>query len=200
MGFAAFRQTKNGPTRAAISKSPSFDSLQQQQQKNTMYSNNNQHLSQNQINRSDLLHNSASNLPMPSPKLQAAYITNLLDNDNTKSSQEALKYLTDTRGLTKQTLRKYGIGLGSYQFPSIDPGQHNRFVKADCVTFPWIMKASEVNEQESLRGGSFHLKTKTTSIEKEDGGKESNNDVFVTRRIKARSLTSKANQRLDPPG
>lgn len=127
---------------------------------------------------------------MPSPKLQATYITNLLD-DTHESSQAALTYLTNTRGLTKQTLRKFGVGLGSYRFPSVEPGQQNRFVKADCVTFPWIMKGSEVNEQESLRGGEFHCG---------DGEKEERRDPFVTRRIKARALNNKANQRLDPPG
>ena len=144
-----------------------------------------------------IIHNSASNLPMPSPKLQATYITNLLDNNQdtaSTASQSALQYLTETRGLTKQTLRKFGVGLGSYQFPSDQPGQHNRFVKADCITFPWIMKASEIQEQESLRGGSFELEKKS------DDGEETMKDPFITRRIKARSLSNKGNQRLDPPG
>ncbi len=133
---------------------------------------------------------------MPSPKLQATYITNLLDNSNV-SSEEALTYLTKTRGFTKQTLRKFGVGLGSYNFPSTKPGNQNRFVKADCVTFPWIMKASEIHEQESLRGGAFHYEGGDSSdIE----GKKEKEDPFVTRRIKARALSSKSNQRLDPPG
>lgn len=155
-----------------------------------------------QVNRDTMLHNTASNLPMPSPKLQATYITNLLDNRSndtasSSSSDAALKYLTEVRGLTKQTLRKFGVGLGSYQFPSIEPGQHNRFVSADCITFPWIMKASEVHEQETLRGGSFKV---PSSHEKDNVNVDSLQDPFVTRRIKARSLSNKGNQRLDPPG
>lgn len=139
---------------------------------------------------SSISHNSASNLPMPSPKLQAAYISNLLDSGSSSISLSALEYLTKERGLTKQTLRRFGVGLGTYQFPSVEPGQHNRFVKADCITFPWIMKASEVDEQETLRGGSYKV----------GQNKSSEDNPYVTRRIKARSLTNKANQRLDPPG
>lgn len=101
-------------------------------------------------------------LPMPSPRLQAAYITNLLDTpptDNANSSSQslspAMQYLTQERGLTKQTLRKYGVGLGSYNFPSNEIGQHGKYVRADCVTFPWIMRAKDVNEQEVLRGCEY---------------------------------------------
>ncbi len=137
--------------------------------------------------KSDIFNKSAACLPMPSPKLQATYITNLLDNtDYDSPSSSALEYLTKERGLKTQTLRKFGVGLGSYKFPSIEPGQHNKFVASNCVTFPWIMKAKELHEQETLRGGSYNV--------------DSDGDNFVTRRIKARSLDNKANQRLDPPG
>lgn len=179
-------------------------SKQEQHQQSNGRNNNDISKNNNGMTRvkSDILHNSASNLPMPSPKLQATYITNLLDNkennDRAISPSSALKYLTEVRGLTKQTLRKFGVGLGSYQFPSIEPGQHNRFVGADCVTFPWIMKASEVHEQETLRGGCYKLQQNNSSNGKED--EEGPYDPFVTRRIKARSLTNKGNQRLDPPG
>jgi hypothetical protein len=101
-------------------------------------------------------------LPMPSPRLQAAYITNLIDappsqrKGESSPSSDALEYLTTTRGLTKQTLRKYGVGLGSYNFPSNEPGKSHKYVRANCITFPWIMRAGEIEEQENLRGGSYH--------------------------------------------
>ncbi len=166
-------------------------------------------------------------LPMPSPRLQAAYITNLLDVPNSSTTQasastDALEYLTKTRGLTKQTLRKYGVGLGSYNFPSNEPGMSRKYVRADCITFPWMMRAGEVEEQEVLRGGSYHWETpkpSQTSIlssnsegkDKEDHGEHTEteseiDDVastlgpYVTRRIKARAVEHKAWQRLDPPG
>lgn len=131
-------------------------------------------------------------LPMPSKRLQAAYITELLD----KPENPALDYLTQKRGLTKQTLRKYGVGLGRYNFPG--NGNDGKWVKADCITFPWIMKASEVHEQEVLRGSSFdEWKNRN---HKGDSSNTSNHDYFVTRRLKARALEQKSWQRLDPPG
>lgn len=131
-------------------------------------------------------------LPMPSKRLQAAYITELLD----KPENPALDYLTNKRGLTKQTLRKYGVGLGRYNFPG--NGNDGKWVKADCVTFPWIMKASEVHEQEVLRGSYFgDWKDRSRKGESFDA---SDDDYFVTRRLKARALEQKSWQRLDPPG
>jgi len=169
--------------------------------------------------------NNSKCLPMPSQRLQAAYITNLMDNKRNNDAENAgyaLKYLTETRGLTKQTLRKYGVGLGTYNFPSNEPGQHNRYVKADCVTFPWIMRASEVHEQEVLRGGTYKWnREEAKDVEKQEaegGNDDSLQDValdtdaksrelirrergpFVTRRLKARALDNKSWQRLDPPG
>jgi hypothetical protein len=108
-------------------------------------------------------------LPMPSPRLQAVYISNLLDRPDAQESCTAMKYLTETRGLTRQTLRKYGVGLGAYNFRRNDAvstgmmvrstnsttNNHLQYVRADCITFPWIMRASEVHEQEVLRGSSF---------------------------------------------
>lgn len=131
-----------------------------------------------------------SPLPMPSKRLQAAYITELLD----KPENAALNYLIHKRGLTKQTLRKYGVGLGTYNFPG--NGNEGKWVKADCVTFPWIMKASEVHEQELLRG-SYFGEWKDRNKKGETSNKD---DYFVTRRLKARALEQKSWQRLDPPG
>jgi len=150
--------------------------------------------------------NSTHNLPIPSTRLNALCISNLLDQPS-KHGDRALEYLTKVRGLEKKTLRKYGVGLKTYSFRSNEPGQHGKYVKSDCVTFPWIMRSSEVNEQENLRGSSFEW----------DSGDQSNSekgesaftevtqpkhllDPFVTRRIKARSLDSKGWQRMDPPG
>ena len=155
-------------------------------------------------------------LPMPSQRLQAAYITNLMDGTN-EGERQALAYLTETRGLTKQTLRKYGVGLGVYNFPSNEPTQQGRYIRADCITFPWIMRASEVHEQETLRGGSYHWKSKDDTNKANEAPQEESQKTtgdeeelresiqakhgpFVTRRIKARSLDNKSWQRLDPPG
>jgi len=165
-------------------------------------------------------------LPMPSQRLQAAYITNLQETPNgVGASGEAMEYLTETRGLTKQTLRKYGVGLGSYNFPSNEPGQHGKYVRADCITFPWIMRGEEINVQEKLRDSSYDWKVqvkdnknkKADSSSTNEGGdgdseidcvSDGNSDTnngdelgpFVTRRLKARAIHNKSWQRLDPPG
>ena len=122
-------------------------------------------------------------LPMPSEKLQGCNISSLLDFPET--TNEVLDYLVNVRGLEKTTLRKYGVGRSTYNFPSNQPNSPNRYVAAECVTFPWIMKASDVKEQEALRGAEW---------------KPTTEDKYVTRRIKARAIQSKAWQRLDPPG
>ena len=162
-------------------------------------------------------------LPMPSSRLQAAYITNLLDAEKAEEST-AFKYLTEKRGLTKQTLRKYGVGLGSYNFRNNDVRHHEKFIKADCITFPWIMRAQDIHEQETLRGCEYNWKESAQAavkksdedgndasddaLQNEDSSEEANalklveqeQGPFVTRRIKARALESKSWQRLDPPG
>jgi len=83
------------------------------------------------------------------------------------------------------------------------------------VTFPWIMRASEVNEQEILRGSSYDWEStaSTTAAQKKEGAEgddaETDDSIdaekdavgpFVTRRIKARAVNTKSWQRLDPPG
>ncbi|EEC45384.1 predicted protein, partial [Phaeodactylum tricornutum CCAP 1055/1] len=71
-------------------------------------------------------------LPLPARKLQACYSTQLFD----QGPNEVETYLRETRGLQKRTLRKYGVGRANYNF--LDDA--NQWVKAECVSFPWIMK------------------------------------------------------------
>jgi len=180
-------------------------------------------------------------LPMPSKRLSAAYNTSLLDvrsssngdganSDNgtisTTDTNNALHYLTTVRALDTKTLRKYGVGRGYYNFPSNNPNSSAKYVREECVTFPWIMRASEVHEQEELREppGRFDWvdeeredSSSSSSSGEVDGDgkneaerKENDHDgepplekatgPWITRRIKARSLNHKGHQRLDPPG
>lgn len=123
---------------------------------------------------------------MPSERLAACYISSLVDQPETN---QVLNYLINVRGLLKTTLRKYGVGRATYNFPSKESHGPHKYVAAECVTFPWIMRATQVAEQEALRGATYEWK-------QEDGS----DDPCVTRRIKARALKEKAWQRLDPPG
>ena len=117
---------------------------------------------------------------MPPQRLSAAYITNLLNREGGKGDDDAgergrgressaLEYLTEVRGLNTRTLRKYGVGSAYYDFPSrgdvsqsgsngsgSGSGSGGGWEKAECVTFPWIMRASDVSDQEGLRGGRIH--------------------------------------------
>jgi hypothetical protein len=182
-------------------------------------------------------------LPMPPTRLSGLYSSRLLDdmkntnenesnqnkNSDVKKSDvgknEPLQYLTEVRGLNTKTLRKYGVGRAAYRFPSDKQG--GGYQEAECITFPWIMRESDVRMQEAMRGATFELKSdnsdssssKTTELttgaasekknvananETDDTKNPNNNDVptgpFVTRRVKARALERKSWQRLDPPG
>jgi hypothetical protein len=86
-------------------------------------------------------------LPLPARKLQACYSTQLFD----QGPNEVETYLRETRGLQKRTLRKYGVGRANYNF--LDDA--NQWVKAECVSFPWIMSVAAVEYQEELRGAKF---------------------------------------------
>ena len=102
-------------------------------------------------------------LPMPEPRKSGYYSSKLLDpnpnnnnndddSDTEPKTNSALEYLNKVRGLNKMTLRKFGVGLAEYDFPT-DTG----YVKTECITFPWIMKASDVRTQESLRGAEYQM-------------------------------------------
>ena len=202
------------------------------------------------------VHSSSSSkeppLPMPQSRMAALFSSRLLDpqqqddndkddptNNNNNSSNAALDYLTTVRGLDRTTLRKYGVGRATYQFAG-----EKGYERAECVTFPWIMKESDVQVQETLRGADYNYvpttKPATSSIttttdkkkamldktqEDTNGSSEkeakegsaqmdtstasdaaaaaataTKRDPFVTRRIKARAVSQKGWQRLDPPG
>jgi twinkle protein len=173
-------------------------------------------------------------LPMPSERLAAAYSSALLDAPSTvlrgttqnQPSQTVLEYLTDTRGLSKATLRKYGVGKAIYRFPSSH--QDGGYEAAECVTFPWILRASEIAEQETLRGATYQFEVEpppssstlptgatdeslsssdqSMKHDDKDDGDEGREQVrreegpWTTRRIKARAVSNKGWQRLDPAG
>lgn len=120
-------------------------------------------------------------LPMPPQDLQKLVIGNLM----TKTSCAAMDYLVNVRGLTTQTLIKYGVGMAEYKFANKD----GAWQASECVTFPWLLKVSDLVEQERLRGATVDAEWK-----------DKNPDTFALRRIKARSIEQKSWQRMDPAG
>jgi twinkle protein len=161
-------------------------------------------------------------LPMPPRRLQALYSNSLFANSSSNNADNdsndnpsVLDYLTKTRGLTPATLRKYGVGKAQYSFAN----DNGSYTKQDCVTFSWIMSLRDAQVQEELRGSKLNLQDYLPATPVTAGAagtlEPANTDdtttkapsmdeildqTFVTRRIKARSLTNKACQRLDPPG
>jgi twinkle protein len=120
-------------------------------------------------------------LPMPPQHLQKLTVGNLMAR--TKSA--TMDYLVNVRGLTTTTLMKYGVGMAEYKFADND----GVWQATDCVTFPWILKVSDMAEQERLRGA-------TMDAEWKDKGP----DTLALRRLKARSIERKSWQRMDPAG
>lgn len=201
------------------------------------YSNSRQRQQSNgDINENGNASGTEACLPMPPTRLSGLYSSRLLDEvkkpsenemiqnakGNTKISDagknDPLRYLTEVRGLNTKTLRKYGVGRASYRFPSDKQG--GGYQDSECITFPWIMRESDVRTQEAMRGANFELNgdnkelangisdkrnasnenaSKSNDGEKSDGN-EAPTGPFVTRRIKARALERKSWQRLDPPG
>jgi hypothetical protein len=72
-------------------------------------------------------------LPVPPVRLSGYYNSRLLDAQH--AGNDALSYLMDVRGMTNKTLRHYGVGRATYDFPAT-----NGYERAECVTFPWIEK------------------------------------------------------------
>ena len=117
-------------------------------------------------------------LPMPHPKLNSLHSTSLFSPQNI----DAMEYLTKERGLTKAVLRKYGVGCAVYKFPSNRPmkghngdGEKKRmeYVSSTCVTFPWLMRQSEVVEQEELRGAEYVWKRNENNGNNDSSGEDS---------------------------
>ncbi|KAL3922897.1 MAG: hypothetical protein SGILL_001960 [Bacillariaceae sp.] len=152
-------------------------------------------------------------LPLPKQRLSGYYSSRLLDPQHQGEENRVLDYLIHERGLDRKTLRKYGVGRAMYSFPSDQGG----YKDAECVTFPWIMRASDVQAQEDLRGATFVVPDENSTAKDKDQKKADSEEAspsadaeqneseaptgsFVTRRIKARAVDQKSWQRLDPAG
>ena len=142
----------------------------------------------------------AMKLPMPDRDAQKGYMRRLFDRTKIPGSKvptmnPALTYLLDVRKLDEKTLMKYGVGCRSYAF---DGASH------DCVSFPWMVKASMIEHQDDpevvVSSKSTLGEKRKGKTGKEDAKKCTESEPFIVRRIKVRSLENKALQRLDPPG
>lgn len=115
-----------------------------------------------------------------------------------EDSEEAIEYLTKKRGLSMEVIRKYKVGVKKYSFIEGD-----KWVEHDCLTFPWFSSSPTYSSTSKKEDNTA---TKNNEIHVEDFESENElldevpSDKCHLVRLKARSLTSKKNQRLDPKG
>ena len=135
----------------------------------------------------------------------------LPSSEGAKKSQEVSKdvlsvreYLYQTRGLRREVLLRYGVGITTQKFletvGNTGEGHHNtEWVDKVCITFPW-MRAMEVDDLEQLReqetkrhtntfASSGELRSDEDQVGKgETGGKSiSNNKIVDTNRTAAQA-------------
>jgi len=141
--------------------------------------------------------------PMPDANQSKVYQNNLffVTSPDATNMNGVLQYLLNERGLTKQTLMKYGVGMARFKFPhplNINGG----YVDTECVTFPWMMRVSEVRDQEQRRGHKLNTTQDQYSANSKPATADNldHSDNWLVRRIKVRSIHNKGQQRLDPPG
>lgn len=135
-------------------------------------------------------------LPMPHPKLNSLHSSRLFDPRNNSTSYntneyKAMQYLQQERGLTNSVLRKYGVGCATYKFASKKRGSGGmEYVESMCVTFPWLMRQGEVEEQEELRGAEYVWRRSEEEeediVDEEDGDKEKGRQRELERESKRR--------------
>ena len=135
---------------------------------------------------------------MPPKKLNSIYTSKLFDPSNTPTNNPkehtALEYLTQTRGLHRSVLRKYGVGCALYNFPDKNATNGISYVASMCVTFPWLMWAGEVAEQEKLRGAKYVWKTAEDENDKKDkngqGGSNKSQEIIGKNKKRPSEMTA----------
>jgi len=93
------------------------------------------------------------------------------------SNSVLMDYLTNTRGLNRATLQRYGVGCATMDFLNDD----DEWESHDCITFPWM--DNESNSDGPDPENTVHSQRS-----------------FKIKRIKYRALEGKGKQRLYPKG
>ncbi|GMF66625.1 unnamed protein product [Phytophthora fragariaefolia] len=106
---------------------------------------------------------------------------NLLDEPE---FEPVLKYLTDTRGLSKEVLQKYCVGAIEQPFWDHESGQR---VNAKCISFPWMVRQMDMNAMGVVRQDEQKPNTEDKNL-------------YDVVRLKLRAVDDKAKQQLVPKG
>ena len=109
-------------------------------------------------------------LPLPDQHVAGLYPKQLLENSRYAAT---LHYLTEERGLTVDTLKKYCVGASEYSFRD----NEGLWSKQVCMTFPWITPVGRYTTASGETGVQWQIT-----------------------RVKARALGHKHMQRLEPAG
>jgi twinkle protein len=109
-------------------------------------------------------------LPLPDQHVAGLYPQQLTENPKFVN---VLHYLTDERGLSVETLRKYCVGASEYSFRDSD----GMWSKQLCMTFPWITPVGRYQSASGQTGTQWQIT-----------------------RLKTRALRHKHMQRLEPAG
>eukprot|EP00984_Skeletonema_dohrnii_P007446 scaffold2701_cov137-Skeletonema_dohrnii-CCMP3373.AAC.5 len=140
-------------------------------------------------------------LPMPHTKLNSLHSSRLFDPRNSSTHNipeyKTMQYLQHTRGLTRSVLRKYGVGCAEYKFPSKKKGKGGNgggmeYVSSTCVTFPWLMRQGEVQEQEELRGAQYVWRK-----DDEDEDEDSEDEEHDKEKERTRELERESKRRIE---
>ena len=146
----------------------------------------------------------ATALPIPKQRLQACYISNLMDSKPaagsngvaavaaavaaaTATDKNATTTTTDTSGDSSKALQYLqetrGLELRTLRKYGVGkatyhfPSDKNgQYVATECITFPWIMSVADVKEQEALRGAEFMLPRNDTTEDATTPDKKTKDD------------------------
>jgi len=169
-------------------------------------SHNHQHLHQHRNNNGNANNNGNTQqyqqqpqratkpLPMPHIKLNSLHSSRLFDPRNSSTynvpEYKTMQYLQHTRGLTRSVLLKYGVGCAEYKFPSKKKGKGGNgmeYVSSTCVTFPWLMRQGEVQEQEELRGAEYVWRKDEDDDDEDDDVEENDKEKERLRELERES-------------
>ncbi|UKK00271.1 DNA polymerase I [Theileria orientalis] len=119
--------------------------------------------------------------------------------DNLYNNQEyrvVYEYLTKTRGIKPQVLRKYLVGAGTFKFKSVT----GKLEPEKCLVFPWLMSP---NTRSSSIGGD--IENVIGQSEDQSGSEvfdynQSSTEKLIVNRIKVRSIYDKSKMKILPRG
>ncbi|RLN94318.1 hypothetical protein BBJ28_00026177, partial [Nothophytophthora sp. Chile5] len=127
---------------------------------------------------------------------QEVKLIQALDNEKAVAIQQnlmddaeygpVLRYLTDTRGLSREVLQKYCVGAIEQPFRDHVSGER---VNVKCISFPWMVRQMDMDAMGVVCKG-----------EQDGSGVTDDKNLFDVVRLKIRAVDDKSKQQLVPKG